>query len=79
MAGLFFFDQKVPTPSKIKTNSSNFCTVEVLDCHGMPEIRIGPEGAAHEGFTATFESWSQYEEFVEAVNDLHSRLNPKNQ
>jgi hypothetical protein len=73
MTGLFMFDEEVPSRSK-----SDSCGVEVLDCHGQPEVRIGPAGAAHNGWIATFEDWSQYEKFVEAVNDLHSRLNPKN-
>lgn len=76
MTSLFMFEEKVPSRSKLDQSGS--CTVEVVDCHGKPEIRIGPVGAAYEGWTATFENWSQYEEFVEAVNNLHSRLNPKN-
>lgn len=70
------FDEKVHARSK--QNQSDFCTVEVVDCHGKPEIRIGPVDATYDGWTATFESWSQYEKFVEAVNSLHSRLDPKN-
>lgn len=48
--------------------------VEVVDCCGIPEIRIGPIGASHQGWTAEFRDWKQYEKFVDAVNDLHSRL-----
>lgn len=77
MAGLFFFEEKVNSRSKL--DSSGFCTVEVVDCHGKPEIRIGPVNAAYEGWTATFEDWSQYEQFVEAVNSLRDRLDPKNE
>lgn len=72
MGVLFLFDEKVPRRSG--TDSSVFCTVEVADNHGIPEIRVGPVDSAHEGWTAKFEDWAQYERFVEAVNGLESRL-----
>lgn len=48
--------------------------VEVLDNHSVPEVVIGPVGAAHEGLRATFNDWKQFERFVDAVNELRDRL-----
>lgn len=69
----FFFDEKVSLNNEPRVS----CTpqqVEVLDNHSIPEIVIGPVGAAHDGFRATFNDWAQFERFVESVNQLKRRL-----
>lgn len=72
MGALFFYDETVNAHDS--KGGKSMCTVEVLDNHGVPEIRIGPEGEAHHGFMAMFHDWEQFERFVEAVNSLHFRL-----
>jgi hypothetical protein len=75
MGALFFFDDVV-TANDNKANRFK-CQVEVVDNHGVPEVRIGPEAEAHNGSIAEFDDWEQFEKFVEGVNNLHSRLSPK--
>ena len=73
MGCLFFFDEEV----SLNNESRVRCTpqqVEVLDNHSVPEIVIGPIGAAHEGLRATFNDWQQFERFVDSVNSLRERL-----
>ena len=72
MGANFIYIENVPRFST--TDKSAICTVEVVDCHGIPELRIGPKDEAHEGYIASFKDWKQFESFVEAVNTLHSRL-----
>lgn len=72
MGATFFFDEEV-TSNDNKGNQSK-CQVEVLDCNGVPEIRIGPVGEAHHGSIAEFDNWKQFEKFVEAVNGVYERL-----
>jgi hypothetical protein len=71
MGSLFFFDEVVNSNDnkgeKIK------CTVEVLDNHSIPEVRIGPEGEAHQGWIADFNDPGQFKRFVDAVNNLYAR------
>lgn len=64
---------KVAVPGRLDDKPTP-CTIEVIDQHSTPEVRIGPPDEAHRGWTASFEDWNQFEEFVEAVNDLHDRL-----
>lgn len=45
-----------------------------MDNHGVPQLMIGPVGAAHEGNFATFTDWAQFERFCEAVDSLRHRL-----
>lgn len=66
-----FFEADVPGRLNDKSTP---CTIEVLDQHSIPEVRIGPPGAPHNGWTASFEDWAQFEEFVDSVNQLHERL-----
>lgn len=75
MGALFFFDETVSLDNNKSVDCSS-CQVEVLDNHGIPEIRIGPEGDAWAGYRATFNDWKQFERFVDAVNDTRSRLLP---
>jgi hypothetical protein len=73
MGTLCFFDEEVSLNNEPRVG----CTpqqVEVLDNHGVPEVVIGPVGAAHEGLRATFNDWEQFEKFVESINDVKSRL-----
>ena len=73
MGCTFFFDEEV----SLNNNTRVECSprqVEVLDNHSVPEIVIGPVGEAHKGERATFNNWKQFEDFVEAVNRLKSRL-----
>lgn len=72
MGVLFFFDEEVPVA--VKKSSQKSCQIEVADNHGVPEVRIGPAGAAYEGTIAVFEDWEQFERFVEAVNGVQARL-----
>lgn len=74
MGVLFFFDEKVP--AIVKNSKSNSCQIEVADNHGIPELRVGPPGAAFDGTIAVFKEWEQFEDFVEAINSLKSRLEP---
>lgn len=74
MGVLFFFDEKVP--AIVKKTGESACQIEVADNHGVPELRIGPVGAAYDGTIAAFTNWEQFDEFVEAVNGLRSRLAP---
>lgn len=73
MGVLFFFDETVPAEN-INHCSQTTCQVEVADNHGIPELRVEPEGEAQEGIIATFKDWELFEKFVDAVNNLHSRL-----
>jgi hypothetical protein len=75
MGVLFFFDEGVP--ANIKENNNTKCQIEVADNHGVPELRVGPEGAAYNGTIATFNDWIQFERFVTAINDLKNRLAPE--
>lgn len=72
MACLFFFDEAVTSSNDIGVRSK--CSVEVLDNHSTPEVRIGPVGAAYDGSIAEFGNWEQFTRFVEALNDLRARL-----
>lgn len=72
MGATFMFDEVV-TANDNKGKRFK-CQVEVLDNHGLPEIRIGPEGDAYLGSIAEFDDWEQFTRFVEAVNDLRDRL-----
>jgi hypothetical protein len=72
MGALFFFDEVV-TSNDNKGNKAK-CTVEVLDNHLVPEIRIGPVGEAYKGSIAEFDDWTQFSRFVDAVNGLYERL-----
>jgi len=74
MGVLFFFDEKVP--AIVKNSPADSCQIEVADNHGVPELRIGPPGAAFDGTIAVFKEWEQFEEFVEAINNLKNRLEP---
>lgn len=69
MGCLYFFDEAV----KLDNNQRVKCRpqqVEVLDNHSVPEIVIGKVGGDNEGCRAAFNDWSQFERFVEAVNEL---------
>ena len=73
MGSLFFFDEEVSLDNEPRVR----CIpkqVEVLDNYSVPEIVIGPVGAAHEGVRATFNDFSQFERFVDSVNNLRDRL-----
>ena len=74
MGALFFFDEEV-TANDNKANRFK-CQVQVVDNHGVPEVRIGSIGEAHNGSIAEFDNQKQFNEFVEAINSLHSRLTP---
>mgnify|MGYP000577879266 CR=1 FL=1 len=76
MGALIFFDEEV-TANDNKGNRSK-CQVEVVDNHGVPEVRIGSVGAAYTGSIAEFDNKEQFENFVDAVNDLHQRLYSNN-
>jgi len=75
MGALFFFDEEVTLDNSTSVDCSP-CQVEVLDNHGIPEIRIGPVGDAWNGNRATFNDWEQFERFVDAVNSTRFRLLP---
>ena len=73
MGSVFFFsDEEIPV--RINNKRGEIGCIEVVDCGGTPEIRIGPVGASFQGWTAEFQDWNQFERFVDAVNRLHSRL-----
>lgn len=74
MGVLFFFDEEVTAQER--KNSEAKCQIEIADNHGTPEVRIGPQGEAHNGTIAEFNDWAQFERFVDAVNRLHRRLEP---
>ena len=76
MGSLFFFDEVIIMSDK-NSNKQKF-QVEVIDNHGIPEIRIGPEGAAYDGSIAMFHDLEQFERFVNAINDLHTRFSSLN-
>ena len=67
-----FFDEVVTSNDAQRELSR--CTVELLDNHGVPELRIGPEGAAFEGRIAVFDDIEQFERFADAVEVLRLRL-----
>ena len=69
----FLFDEEVSLNNEPRVSFKPH-QVEVLDNHSVPEIVIGPVGAAHEGLRATFNNWAQFERFVESVNQLKFRL-----
>lgn len=49
MGALLFFEETVGVwdkPDKL--------TLEVVDCHSVPEIRLGPKGEAHHGHVVRF-------------------------
>lgn len=78
MGALFMYssqsDEK-PVPRRFdSTQKIGECDVEVVDCHGVPELRVGPVGEAHTGYIAEFRDWDQFTRFVEGVVDLHDRL-----
>lgn len=72
MGSVTFFDQEVASNDNKGKELS--CQVCVIDNHGIPEVRIGEVGAAHSGWIAEFKDKDQFNEFVEAINSLHSRL-----
>ena len=72
MGALFFFDEIV-TANDNKGKRFKW-QVEVLDNHGIPELRIGPEGAAYSGSIAEFDDLKQFDRFVESINELHERF-----
>jgi hypothetical protein len=76
MGALFFFDEEV-TANDNKGKRFK-CQVEVLDNHGIPEVRIGPVGEAYKGSIAEFDDWKKFIQFVDALNDLRDRLAPVN-
>lgn len=72
MGGLFMFDEVVTSNNNSGKRSK--CTVEVVDNHSIPEVRIGPVGEAYKGSIAEFDDWNQFTRFVDALSDLHARL-----
>ncbi len=72
MGGLFFFDEVVSANDNKGKHYK--CQVEVLDNSRIPEIRIGPVGAAYDGSIAEFNDLKQFDRFVEAINNLHERF-----
>lgn len=74
MGALVVFDEIVGSDDARGRNDRK-CSVEVVDCYGTPEIRIGPEAGAEKGWTAEFKDWNQYTRFVQGLVDLHKRLN----
>jgi hypothetical protein len=72
MGAGFQFNEVVPDGHL--SGKPSTCSVEVLDNHGVPEVRIGPEEEAFAGSIAAFKQWDQFARFVEAVNTLHFRL-----
>ena len=72
MGALFFFDEEV-TANDNKSKQFK-CQVEVLDNHGVPEVRIGPVGGAYKGSIAEFDDRKQFNKFVDALNDLRGRF-----
>lgn len=72
MGALFFFDEVVT--SNDNSGNRSKCTVEVLDNHSIPEVRIGPVDEAYKGSIAEFNDWKQFERFVEAINGVYNRL-----
>jgi len=53
MGALFFFDEVVTSNNNAGKQSK--CTVEVVDNHSVPEVRIGPVGEAYKGAIAEFD------------------------
>lgn len=72
MGSVFFYDEEVT--AQTDANDSALCSVEVVDNHGVPEVRIGSVEGDDELSTARFEDWDQYERFVDAVNSVYDRL-----
>lgn len=72
MGAFFFFDEK--TTSNDNSGNKSMCQVEVLDCSGRPEIRVGPVEEAFRGYNVEFNDWAQFERFVDAVNGVQQRL-----
>jgi len=72
MGAQFMFDEVVT--SNDNRGKKLECTVEVLDNHSTPEVRIGPKGMAVDGWIAEFDNWEQFTRFVDSVNALHRRL-----
>ena len=78
MGCLFFFDEEVTLDNEPRVR----CTphqVQVLKNHGVPEVVIGPIDGQGKELFATFHDWQQFERFVDAVNELHTRLKSSNQ
>jgi hypothetical protein len=72
MGALFFFDEKIIYDRA----GARRCQVEVLDNHGVPELRIGPEGEAYKGCSAYFTDRGQFHRFADAVEELRRRVAP---
>lgn len=73
MGCISFFDEEVSADNEPRVRVTPH-QVEVMDNHGVPQLTIGPVGAAHEGSYATFTDWAQFERFCEAVDSLRRRL-----
>lgn len=69
-----FFDEVVDA-GDTRGRSEWKCSVEVVDCYGTPELRIGPEDDPEKDWIAEFKDWDQFTRFVQAVVDLHGRRN----
>ena len=61
MGGLFFFDEE--STSNDNCGKRSKCQVEVLDCNGRPEVRVGPVEEAYRGYNVEFNNWTQFERF----------------
>lgn len=72
MGALIMYEEVLPV--WIDNKSGQNGTIEVRDNHGTPEVVIGPVDNAYQGWTAEFKDWKKFEEFVDAVNELHFRL-----
>lgn len=69
MGCLYFFDEAIALDDEPRVR----CTAQQVEV-SIPELVIGPVGAAHEGLRATFNDWQQFVRFVNSVNDLKNRL-----
>lgn len=71
MGSTFFFSEKVP---KGFDGGDGHCQLEVADCNSLPDLRVGPVNAAHDGYVLQFKDWKQFERFADAVADVRNRL-----
>lgn len=68
-----------PVPFQRKTprgfdDRDGHCQLEMADCNGLPDLRVGPVNAAHDGYVIQFEDWKQFERLADAVESARGRL-----
>lgn len=77
MSTTSFFSEEVPNGFEGVEDKRGRCQLEMAECNRLPDLRVGPVTAAHDGYVIRFSDWEQFERFAKAVERVRSRLAPQ--